>query len=211
MTWWPVALLLVALAASLLAGLLRSSRAGTAAASLPVATVGIALLTAAGAAAQAAFPSLLGLMERDSVRIAAGEIWRVGTALLVQDGGLPGTVFNLGCLVAVGTIAERLWGPAKWLLLYFGCGIAAELIALAWQPVGAGNSIAVMALAGSLCALGASGGGRALLPALAGLSCGLALAAMRDIHGGALLLGALAGGLLSLSGRRAANPGASSL
>jgi hypothetical protein len=42
-----------------------------------------------------------------------------------------------------------------WLGLYLGGGVITEFLALAWQPYGAGNSIACYALAGglTLCAL----------------------------------------------------------
>ena len=68
---------------------------------------------------------------------------------------------------------------------------------MAWQPEGAGNSIAVLGLLGGLFAYflrqwpaGALGVRTLVLLALAG---GAVLAAGRDIHGPALLAGALLG------------------
>ena len=59
-------------------------------------------------------PVLLAL-RRDAAALSDGQLWRLLTALLVQDGGIPGTVFNLLGLVAVGVAAERRLGrPAGW-------------------------------------------------------------------------------------------------
>ena len=64
-------------------------------------------------------------------------------------GGL-GTVSNLAFLALLGVLAERLVGPRWWLVAYFGAGLAGELAGYAWQPTGAGNSVAVCGLAGLL-------------------------------------------------------------
>jgi rhomboid protease GluP len=200
----PLALLLLALGASLACGLLHAAGMPRPARLFPIATVAIAGLTAAAFLAQLRFPALLVLFERDAGRIAVGQAWRLATALLFQDGGIAGLVFNLAFLVALGPLAERRWGPARWLLLYFGGGIAAGLIALAWQPVGAGNSIAVLALAGALCASGLTSEGAARTAAAIALLCAVALVALRDIHGPALIVGALARSVMAATGRRPA-------
>src|SRR4030095_15357580 len=129
-----------------------------------------------------------------------------------------------------------LVGPRWWLVCYFGAGLAGELAGYAWQPRGAGNSVAVCGLAGVLVVALAAGdrvprlapmvvlwwcgallslrwgaaplvvaivGAMAvqLLPALAvpagrgaarrARRAALALVTARDIHGAALLAGAL--------------------
>jgi membrane associated rhomboid family serine protease len=76
--------------------------------------------------------------------------WRTGTALLVQDGGLPGTVANLACLLILGAAAEQVVGRFRWLLAYLGAAAVGELAGYSWQPVGGGNSVAVCGLAGIL-------------------------------------------------------------
>jgi membrane associated rhomboid family serine protease len=50
----------------------------------------------------------------------------------------------------VGPLVERLFGSWRWLALYFITGVIAELIRYAWQPFGAGASIALCGLIGGL-------------------------------------------------------------
>jgi hypothetical protein len=56
-------------------------------------------------------------------------VWRWLTSLLVQDGGVLGTASNLIFLGLLGAVAGQVAG-------------------VFWQPVGAGNSVAVCGLAG---------------------------------------------------------------
>ena len=163
-----------------------------------------------------------------------GEWWRLFTALFVQDGGVLGTVSNLAFLLVMGVLAEQVVGPGRWLVGYFGAGLAGELAGYAWQPRGAGNSVAVCGLAGVLVVALAAGtrmprlapmvlcwwcgallslrwgtvplvvavvgaavvqllprravaAGRVVAVAAAGTA--VALAAVRDIHGAAMLAG----------------------
>ncbi len=157
-------------------------------------------------AAQIAAPALVPQFERDAAAIARGEYYRLFTALWFQDGGLVGAAFNLTILLIVGSLAEMLWTRRGWLVLYFGPGLAIETLALRWQPVGAGNSIACFGLAGGLLVKSGVPERPLLLRAAQaiGLCAGIVLAWNRDIHGAALLLGAVLGLLLSrLRGFRA--------
>jgi membrane associated rhomboid family serine protease len=96
-----------------------------------------------------AIPSAVGLalrtvgdaLERDADRIGDGQLWRLVTALVQQDGGVAGMLFNLVALLALGSVAERLLGPGRTIVTFFAIGVLAQLPALAWQPVGAGNSV----------------------------------------------------------------------
>lgn len=117
----------------------------------PLLTLGIALLVGTTFALQSLAPELQPLFARDPRMLSSGEVWRAMTALFVQDGGLNGTLFNLFWLLLLGTTAERRFTRRAWLAVYFGGGIVTEFLALAWQPHGAGNSIACLALAGALC------------------------------------------------------------
>lgn len=117
----------------------------------PVVTLTVAALVLATFAAQSLFPDLLPLLSRDPKMLSSGEVWRAVTALFAQDGAAAGLLFNLFWLLVLGTAAERRFPRAGWLAAYFGGGVAAEFLALAWQPHGAGNSIACLALAGALC------------------------------------------------------------
>ena len=166
---------------------------------VPVLTLSVLFLLALALAAQIAMPDLLPRFERDGGAIARGDFYRLSTALWFQDGGLAGGAFNLTMLLVVGAAAERLWRRWAWLALYFGVGLTIECLALWWQPVGAGNSIAFCGLAGSLLAPARVQPRRSGLWAIqaVGLIAALVLAWQRDIHGAAILLGAAAGLLLA--------------
>jgi len=195
-TTLAIALLIAAVTACILCGAWLSATSPTRA-GFPTVTQVVLLATIAGYLLQLAVPETLELLGRNATRSASGEVWRIVTPLFGQDGGPVGALFNFACLALLGGFAERLWRPGQWLLLYFGGGIASELIALWWQPVGAGNSIANLALGGSLCALGLRNGGAPRAAGLAGALSGVALCAMSDIHGPALLIGIGAGLALS--------------
>lgn len=117
----------------------------------PWLTLGVALLIGATAVLLGARPDLLPLLGRDPRMLHSGEVWRPLTALFAQDGGTSGTLFNVFWLLVLGTAAERRFSRPGWLAAYFLGGIVSEFLALAWQPHGAGNSIACLALAGALC------------------------------------------------------------
>lgn len=168
---------------------------GNAGRRLPVVTLCVFVAVAAGLVVQLSWPPALELFRRDSAAIAAGQLWRLGTALFFQDGGFAGGVFNLVALLLLGALAEQLWSRPRWLMLYFGAGLVTQLLAAWWQPIGAGNSVACFGLAGGLFA-------RALLRrdrcglhllGLAGLAAAIALLTLSDIHGIALALGVAIG------------------
>lgn len=148
-------------------------------------------------AAQTAWPALLPGLARTPA-LLHGELWRAVTALFVQDGGGTGAIFNLTILIIIGAIAELRLGPTRWLTIYLGGGVATEFLAMAWQPQGAGNSIACFALAGALASN--LGPGRRIvvrrLAATIALAAGLGLLALRNIHGIGLCAGAALGTIL---------------
>ena len=114
-----------------------------------MATVVVFAVTAVTSVLGLAVPGVLAALERTPQGLH-GDWWRSFTALFVQDGGILGTVSNLAFLALLGVLAERLVGPRWWLAAYFGAGLAGELAGYAWQPTGAGNSVAVCGLAGLL-------------------------------------------------------------
>lgn len=200
-----IALLLIAVFSATTAGRLQlPSVRGP----VPWLTLSLVALLALALAAQLFFPPLIAQVQRDAGAIRQGEIYRLFTALWFQDGGVAGSLFNLAILFLLGSVSERLWDRRAWLILYFGTGLAAECIALAWKPIGAGNSIACFGLAGGILAFGRLGESPRIVTVLrvVGLAAGAALAVMRDIHGAALLIGGVIGLLLFRMGRRA--PGA---
>jgi membrane associated rhomboid family serine protease len=190
----------------LLCALLGRLQAGRAGLRLPWLTLLVAALVAAGLAAELSRPELLPQLRRDAAAVGRGEAWRLFTALWLQERGLPEGLFNLACLLVVGSVAETAWTRAAWLFVYLAAGLGAELVALAWKPIGAGNSVAVFGLAGSLLAVGARrGGGVAIRPmSFVGLALAGVMAWLHDIHGAAALMGAALGWLLPRAERRAA-------
>ena len=159
---------------------------------IPRATLTLVVFLTITLVLQVVFPVLLTLFERDSGRFLAGDWWRLVTPLFFQDGGVAGGVFNLVSLLLVGSVAEQLWGSRRWLLIFFVSGILSEVVAFAWQPVGAGNSVANFGLAASvgvLCLLqGARWQVRAVV--VVSLVAGAFLLVFRDVHGAATLIGA---------------------
>jgi membrane associated rhomboid family serine protease len=155
----------------------------------------------AGLVALVAIPSVVGLLEpavlhalaRNADQIADGELWRLLTSLVQQDGGLPGTIANLFALVIVGSVAEQLVGGLRTAVTFIGVGVLAQLPALAWQPVGAGNSVANFGLAGAIAAVVLVDVRQprfATVAAVLTLLAGAGLTMLTDVHGPAVLLGA---------------------
>ena len=190
-----IALLLVAVFSATTAGRLQLKPVRG---PVPWLTLSLVAVLALALVAQMLLPPLIAQVQRDAGAIRQGEIYRLFTALWFQDGGVAGSLFNLAILFLLGSVSEWLWEKRAWLILYFGAGLVAECIALAWQPIGAGNSIACFGLAGGILAFGRLGKSPRIVTVLrmAGLGAGAALAVMHDIHGAALLIGAALGLLL---------------
>src|SRR6266536_2885378 len=117
---------------------------------LPRATLALLPVVGLPTTLQFFFPALLPLLQRNYSRFLQGEWWRLITSLFAQDGGVGGTIFNLVSLLLVGAVAEQFWYSRQILLLFFLGGILAQFIAFAWQPAGAGNSVANFNLAASI-------------------------------------------------------------
>lgn len=133
---------------------------------------------------------LLEVLQRDRTAIEGGQLWRLVTALLVQDGGWPGAVFNLMSLALLGTVAERLWGSRRWLVIALSAGVGAQGWGLLVQPVGAGNSVINFGLAAALSVLALRTGPRpARALAVISLVGALVLLVIGDLHGGAAAIG----------------------
>jgi hypothetical protein len=98
------------------------------------------------------------------------------TALLVQDGGVPGTLTNLLGLAVLGVLAERTCGRLRWAIAYPGAAAVGEVVGWAgWQPVGAGNSVGVCGLAALVAVSAVRRGDGAVLPAAAVVFWSIAL------------------------------------
>jgi hypothetical protein len=117
----------------------------------PVLTCCVLLPTAALSVVGLVVPAVERALRRDGAAIGHGQAWRLATGLLVQDGGVAGTVLNLLGLAIIGVLAERLLSRPRWAIGYAGGAVAGELAGWAgWQPVGAGNSVAVCGLSAVL-------------------------------------------------------------
>jgi rhomboid protease GluP len=165
----------------------------------PVAALAALLLVGVPSLLQlTVLPGLLGDLERDRTRILSGQVWRLVTSLVVQDGGVVGAVANLGFLAVVGLSAARLWRDRAWITVALASGLGGELWGLVVQPVGGGNSVVNFGLAGSMAAVAVLRG-PAPARVLGGVTLlgGLALLVGRDLHGGALAVGAATGLLLT--------------
>jgi len=139
-------------------------------------------------------PWLLGDLQRDWILIGRGQVWRLLTSLVVQDGGLAGAIFNLIALAAIGAAAEQVWGAKRWTAIALAAGLGAQFWGIIVQPVGAGNSVAVFGLAASMAVLAVLRGvGIQRLVGLISLLGAAVLLIIGDIHGGAATIGAVLG------------------
>ena len=119
---------------------------------------------------------------------------------------------NLVELAVLGLTAERALGAARWWCVWLVAGVGAQFWGFVVQPEGGGNSVATFGLAAALAVRALLRGGRpARLLGAVSLLAGLVLLAVRDVHGGGVVLGAITGlvltGLARSAGPLAAAPG----
>jgi membrane associated rhomboid family serine protease len=158
---------------------------------LPWASYLLALAIAIPSTLQFFFSPLLSTLRRDHSRFTNGEWWRLITPLFVQDAGIVGVAFNLISLLLIGAVAEQLWGGKRMVGIFFAGGIVGEIVAFAWQPIGAGNSVGNFSVAASVavvCLAERSARASQLLAWLA-LAAIAVLFLRKDIHGVAGLAG----------------------
>ena len=167
----------------------------------PYATLAVFLLTAACTALQFTRYSLVLALERTPAALASHQWWRLITPLFANPEGWRQIAVNFTGLAILGTIAERRFGPARWLILYFASGLIGTIAGYAWKPLGAGSSVAVAGLLGALAAIlarGAAPQGRVGTAMILGGA--LVLCYFRDMHGPPILFGfALAALLLRIA------------
>jgi membrane associated rhomboid family serine protease len=160
---------------------------------LPVATITVLTVTGILTALEFVYPALLPSLQRTPSALALHQWWRLFTPLFVHSDGLRQIAFNFPAILIVGILAERIFGPWRWLLIYFTCGLVGEIAGYAWQPSGAGASIAGAGLLGSL-ALWLLLKGKVVQAKIGGaiiLLGALILIYRRDIHGPPIVAGAL--------------------
>jgi rhomboid protease GluP len=81
------------------------------------------------------------------------EPWRMLASNYVHV-GIIHIALNMWCLWNLGFLAERVFDPWSYVLIYTACGLAGSLASLWWHPMipGAGASGAIFGLAGALIA-----------------------------------------------------------
>ena len=81
------------------------------------------------------------------------EPWRMLASNYVHV-GIIHIALNMWCLWNLGFLAERVFDPWTYVLIYTSCGLAGSLASLWWHPMipGAGASGAIFGLAGALIA-----------------------------------------------------------
>jgi membrane associated rhomboid family serine protease len=156
---------------------------------------GLVVLVAAGWVAQLLRPVLLDEGMRETASVRAGEWWRLGTAIVLQDGGWIGAVFNLVALAVTVGLAGEVLAPLAGVLVFLLGGIAANLLTvLTFGQAGAGSSMATMVLLAVCVVVGLrnpSWREAGLVVVLVALAVVLLL--LRDQHGLALALGLVVG------------------
>nr|WP_274636171.1 hypothetical protein [Microbacterium bovistercoris] len=147
---------------------------------------------------QLAVPELLDAGMRNNAVVEQGQWWRIVTANVLQDGGLAGTLSNLSILAVTLLIVGRALPGALALMSFIVGGLASMLLQLS-HP-GAGNSMATLALVAAAAVITLR---RPVRPAsLVGVSVlvliGIALTAIGNEHGPAILIGLAMGAAVRL-------------
>jgi len=172
----------------------------------PIATMTVLAGTVVLTVLQYPFPAVRLALWRDPDALAAGQRWRLVTALFVQNDPWWQIVIVFALIAGIGAIAERLFGPGRWLLLYLSCGVVGQAFGFRWQPYDAGASVAGAGLLGAVraCLLSPAGPphARVRMWGAAWPLAGLVLTAVGDMHGPPLLLGFGLGALLLWRDRR---------
>ncbi|NLG20086.1 MAG: rhomboid family intramembrane serine protease [Actinomycetales bacterium] len=153
-----------------------------------------------------AAPGLLGWGERANPEVAAGQWWRLATAVVLQDGGWAGTAFNLSVLAVTLVLVGAVWRALPTVLVFAVGGVLANLLTvLTSGPAGAGNSMATLCLVAAAAVTTVLSGewswGTAL-PVLLIVAAAATLLVVHDEHGPAVVLGLVTGLLLDRSGVR---------
>jgi membrane associated rhomboid family serine protease len=96
---------------------------------------------------------LIGLGTDYTPLTLGGQWWRLLTSVFLHF-GLFHLVFNMWALYVNGRLAERIFGSARYLVIYLVAGLTGSLASLLWHPVvnGAGASGAIFGVLGALLA-----------------------------------------------------------
>jgi len=151
-------------------------------------------LTALTTGLQFVFPEILSAFFRNPERLLAGEWWRMVTPLFVQSNGLRACAGNGVAAIIFLPLAERFYGKRLW-ALYFVPGVIGEIFAYAWGIDGAGSSLGIAGVMGSLFAFTffhrRDFPGLVRVAAMLGSTAAVVLCFYRDTHGPPVLIGVL--------------------
>lgn len=173
----------------------------------PGAVVILWLVVTAVSGAQLFVPGWYDALYRDPEAILhRGQLWRLVTAMLVQDGWAAGMAFNLVLLAVVAVPAARYLGGPAAVSVFLGTGITLNVLGTLFGSSGGGNSGATLALAGAVTGHAAAAvltrrvraTTSAILPAVTPLVIGSLAVAVAEYHGLAVILGFGVGALMLL-------------
>lgn len=136
-------------------------------------------------------------VRRDPGAVADGQWWRLVSPVLVQPDAWI-YVIGLAVLAAViGTRAEWTFGTARWAVLFLAGALAGHGIGEWWQPYSSGVSVGFCGPLGALVVYELLAGPRNPPQRLVGpalvLVGAVVLTVLTDIHGPAILAGAVVG------------------
>jgi rhomboid protease GluP len=133
-------------------------------------------------------------VRRDPEALMAGQVWRVVSPVLVQPDALP-SVLGLGVTaVVVGVVAERTFGTERFLAMLAAGALVGHSVGEFWQPYSGGISVAFCGPLGALAVYVLTGRiRRYFITAVVVLVGAAVLSVITDIHGPAILAGAVAG------------------
>jgi hypothetical protein len=204
-----VILYLVVLALFVQVGL-RLLRASTLPRRFPIIAVATTIVIAVPSLLQYVWPSIAaGLGRNPDLTLHDGQWWRVVTALLAQDGGLAGAIFNLIVVAGVTLLGEWIWGRWLTVALFLLPSLVLNLLAIVyWDAPGGGSSFASDGLLMSMCGLALVTWRDVIANVCAGAAIliGVALVVfLNDAHGVAILIGAGLGIVFALPRPRVAS------
>jgi membrane associated rhomboid family serine protease len=98
---------------------------------------------------QSVIPGFTEIFVLNEKAVSGFEIWRFVSAIFLH-GGVAHLMYNLFALLFFGFLLEKLIGSKKFLLLFFGSGIVANIISVNFYGSSLGASGAIMGVLGVL-------------------------------------------------------------
>jgi len=168
--------------------------------SLPIVTILIIGVTGLITGLQFVFPEVLAALRRNPEALRAGEWWRMVTPLFVQWAGWPHACANGVGGILLCPLAERFYGK-RILALYFVPGILGEIFAYQWSPNGAGSSLGLAGVLGSLFAFTffhrSEISRSACMFSIVGIAGAVVMCFNHDTHGPPILIGVLLASIMT--------------